>query len=397
MAGSMLDHIIQEIRKDVSGRLDINRDYDDKSFRELIEECVTGWTKNYYLSFEERNIIADRVFNSMKKNDILQPLLEDREVNEIMVNGTDYIYIEKQGRIIRTNARFESSDRLFELVQNIVARANKAINESNPIVDAILPDGSRINIVLNPIALNGPCVTIRKFSRENLTLDKLTELGMLDERTADFLISLVKHRYNILISGGTSTGKTTLLNALSWFIDENERVITVEDSAELNFCSVRNIVRLETREANFEGRGGISMRKLVKTSLRMRPDRLIIGEVRDEAALDMLQALNTGHDGSMSTVHANSAYDALMRLETMVLCAAVMPVEAIRQQIASAIEIIIHLERDRNFQRRLAEIVEICGVENGVIKLNTIYSADESRASNQKLLELTCRKHKMKR
>lgn len=390
---SRLKDIVKEVQKEVSDRMDINKEYDDKDFRELIEECVVAQTRNCYISFEERNIITECVFNSMKRNDILQPLLEDKEINEIMVNGTDNIYIEKKGKILRTNTRFDSEERLFEVIQNIVSKANKSINESNPIVDTMLPDGSRINIVLNPLALNGPCVTIRKFPKEHLTMEKLISLKMFDEKTAGFLIDLVKHRYNILISGGTSTGKTTLLNALSCYIDENERVITVEDSAELNFRSVKNIVRMETRDANYEGKGEINMRKLVKTSLRMRPDRLIIGEVRDEAALDMLQALNTGHDGSMSTVHANSAQDALMRLETMVLCAAVMPIEAIRHQIASAIEIIIHLERDKFFNRRVSEIMEICRVENGVIKLNTIYSANQDSGEGTK--ELSFRKQKM--
>lgn len=390
-----LEFIIQDIQSMISEKIDITNSYDDNDFLELIEECVVTKTESCYISFDDRQVITQRVFNSMKRNDILQPLLEDKDINEIMVNGVDYIYVEKKGRIYRLNSKFENEERLYEIIQNIVSKSNKAVNESNPIVDVMLEDGSRVNVVLNPLAINGPCITIRKFPETPMCLSDLRNLDMITDEASDFLCEMVNRKFNMLITGGTSTGKTTLLNALSNYIGEDERIITVEDSAELQLNNVKNLVRLETRDAGYDGTGEINMRRLIRTALRMRPDRFLVGEVRDEAALDMLQALNTGHDGSMSTLHANSAQDSLMRLETMVLCGALMPIEAIRHQIASAIELIIHIERDRNSKRRVVEIVEVCSVEKGIINLNPIFSARNDTGSLKKVSDIQYRKYKL--
>lgn len=393
---SSLESVIRDIQSQVAKKIDVTNEYDDNEFLDLIEECVVAQTENCYISLDDRQIVTERIFNSMKRNDILQPLLDDKEINEIMVNGLDCIYIEKNGAIEKLNNRFDNAERLYEIIQNIVSRSNKSVNESNPIADVMLDDGSRVNVVLNPLAINGPCITIRKFPDTPMDMDDLVRLGMINEEACDFLRDMVNRKFNILITGGTSTGKTTLLNALTNDIGSDERIITIEDSAELQLKSIDNLVRLETRDADFKGEGEISMRKLIKTALRMRPTRLLIGEVRDEAALDMLQALNTGHDGSMSTLHANSAEDSLMRLETMVLCGAVMPIEAIRHQIASAIELIIHIERDKFSKRKVIEIVEVCCVENGEIKLNPIYSARNDVDQLLRVSDIQYRKYKLK-
>ena len=317
------------------------------------------------------------IYYSIKKLDVLQEILDDDSVTEIMINGYDNIFIEKNGVLFKYDKQFSSKEKLLDVVQRIAGRTNKMVNESNPIIDTRLEDGSRVNIVMNPIAMDGPAVTIRKFYDDPLTIERLIELGAISLEAAIYLEKLVKARYNIFISGGTGSGKTTFLNALSNFIPKDERVITIEDSAELKLMGVSNLVRLEARSANSEGNNEVSIRDLIKASLRMRPSRIIVGEVRSGEALDMLQAMNTGHDGSLSTGHANGPQEMMLRLETMVLMAADMPIEAIRNQIASAVDIVVHLGRINDGSRKVLSISEVVGIETeqnkGTIKLNTLF------------------------
>lgn len=378
---------VSRIRADVSGRMDLNRDTGDEEIKDLITSAVFDMSREKHICITERKLLADAVFNSMRRLDILQPLIDDRSVTEIMVNGPDDIFMEKGGKVNRCNMRFESTERLEDVIQTIVSKTNRVVNESSPIVDARLDDGSRVNIVLKPAAINGPIMTIRKFPERPMTMEQLEEAGSLTQEVATFLEGLVKAKYNIFISGGTGSGKTTFLNALSYFIPEDERIITIEDSAELQLKRAENIVRLETRNANTEGKGQISMRELIKTSLRMRPERIIVGEVRGAEALDMLQAMNTGHDGSLSTGHANSGTDMLSRLETMVLSAAPLPLEAVRKQIASAIDILVHLSRLRDKSRRVIEISEIGGCRENEIWLNPLYIFSEEGESSDGRIE----------
>lgn len=312
------------------------------------------------------------VYASVRGLDIIQELIDNHDVTEIMVNGTDDIFYEQGGRISRFDGCFESMNKLEDVVQKIAAGANRIINEASPIVDARLSDGSRVHMILPPVAINGPIITIRKFPEEVMTIEKLINIGSLHEEAAQFLRKLVISGYNIFVSGGTGSGKTTFLNALSEYIPKDERVITIEDSAELQIKGIPNLVKLEVRNANVEGRNGISIRDLIKASLRMRPDRIIVGEVRDAACIDMLQAMNTGHSG-MSTGHANSASDMLSRMETLTLLGADIPLQAVRRQIASAIDIIIQLGRFRDKTRKVVEITEICGYEDQEIVLNPIF------------------------
>ncbi len=328
------------------------------------------------MSLDDRLNARRLVYASVRGFDIIQELIENREVTEIMVNGTDDIFYEKAGRISRYDGCFESTMKLEDVVQKIAAGSNRIINEASPIVDARLPDGSRVNMILPPVAINGPIITIRKFPDEVMTVEKLINIGSLHQEAAQFLKKLVISGYNIFVSGGTGSGKTTFLNALSEYIPKDERVITIEDSAELQIKGIPNLVRLEVRNANVEGQNGISIRDLIKASLRMRPDRIIVGEVRDAACIDMLQAMNTGHSG-MSTGHANSASDMLSRMETLTLLGADIPLQAVRRQIASAIDIIIQLGRFRDKSRKVVEITEVCGYEDQEIILNPIYRFTE--------------------
>lgn len=323
--------------------------------------------------------------DSVKGYDILQDPIDDPEITEIMVNGQDDIFIEKNGSLSRYDGCFESREKIDDVVQKIAAGANRIINEASPIVDARLEDGSRVHMILPPVALNGPVITIRKFPHKAMTIEKLIDLNALNCEAADFLRKVVIAGYNIFVSGGTGSGKTTFLNALSGFIPEDERLITIEDSAELMITQIPNLVRLEVRNANVEGKNGISVRDLIKASLRMRPDRIVVGEVRDGACFDMLQALNTGHSG-MSTGHANSAEDMLSRLEAMVLQAAEIPLPAVRKQIASAIDIIIQLGRFRDKSRKVVEITEVTGFEDNEIKLNTLYRFIETGEDEGKII-----------
>lgn len=330
-----------------------------------------------HLGISEKRQLVERIFNSLRRFDILEPLLEDPEITEIMINGPNNIFIEKNGISQKTHLKFESREQLEDLIQRIVSKVNRSVNEAQPIVDARLPDGSRVNVVLSPIALNGPLMTIRKFPDKPVTMENLIEYGSITDEVADLLKILVQAKYNLFVCGGTGSGKTTFLNVLSNFIPSKERIVTIEDSAELRLSNVVNLAQMETRNANTEGIGEIPMKALIKTSLRMRPERIIVGEVRGEEALDMLQAMNTGHEGSMSTGHANSILDMLTRLETMVLMAAPLPLEAIRKQIASSLDVMIFLSRFRDGSRKVTEICEVLGYYDGEIKLNHLYKYEE--------------------
>lgn len=380
MTASVRKRITDEIRKEIIQGLDRTRNVSDDEVMDMIEGYIFERTGTEYLDISEKRGMADAVFNSLRRLDILQPVIDDKSITEIMINGPDRLFFERGGRVFKMDTWFESAEKLEDVIQAIVSGTNRVVNEASPIVDVILPDGSRVNVVLKPVALNGPIMTIRKFPDKPMTMEQLVEAGTLSAEAAEDLCCLVRSKYNIFICGGTSSGKTTLLNALSGKIPSDERLVTIEDSAELQIMGVENIVRLETRNANSEGKGKITIRDLIKTSLRMRPERIIVGEVRGEEALDMLQAMNTGHDGSLSTGHANSAADMLKRLETMVLSAAPLPLEAVRQQIASAIDIIIHLAKLRDKSRRVLEICEITDYYNGQIRLNPLYLFEESAA-----------------
>ena len=343
-----------------------------------IKETIDQRNGQYNIGMNDRERIARRVFARLRGLGILDELLADESVTEIMVNGAKHIFVERAGKIYRVSRTFESEEELYNIIQRIVGKAGKEVNPANPIVDTRLPDGSRVNVVVPPISRSGATVTIRKFSRNPMTVEKLLEYGSITTDAARFLEKLVKARYNIFISGGTGSGKTTFLNAMSNFIPADERIITIEDSAELQIHKLSNLISLETRNANSSGKGEVTIRELIRSALRMRPDRIIVGEVRGEEALDMLQAMNTGHDGSLSTGHANSTRDMLSRLETMVLQGnAGLPLMAIRQQIASALDVIIHLSRLRDKSRRTMEITEVLGCENGEIQLNPLFLFEE--------------------
>lgn len=378
--------IIDSLKKILQSDNYVQKDLSDDEIKEVIKEKLSACIneKSLRISVGQKKNILDKVFNSVKRLDILQPLIENKEISEIMINGCDDVFIEKNGRVIRLDVKFENKQILENIVQKIVSTVNREVNEKTPIVDARLKDGSRVNVVLPPIALNGPIVTIRKFPDTPFTIEKMIEIGSITQEVADFLHKLVIAKYNIFISGGTGSGKTTFLNALSNYIPKDERIITIEDSAELQIKNVENIVRLETRNKNTEGTGEITIRDLIKSSLRMRPDRIVVGEVRGAEALDMLQAMNTGHDGSLSTGHANSAIDMLSRLETMVLTGVDFPISAIRKQIASAIDIIVQIGRLRDKSRKLLEINEVLGIENGEIVLNPLYQLVEEEGSTDK-------------
>lgn len=365
--------IAAEIRTKVTETLPLNQ-LSDEELQEKVEEMVFMRLKGIYCSIDQRVSIVQQVYSSIRGFGLLDSIMNDETITEVMVNGPDNIFIEQNGRLFRLNKKFESQRRLEDIIQRIVGLAGREVNQANPICDTRLPDGSRVNVVLPPIALCGPTITIRKFSKSPMTMERLIHYGSLTQEIAEKLEVLVKAKYNIFISGGTGSGKTTFLNALSNYIPKDERIITIEDSAELQIKGIENLVSMETRNANASGSGEISIRDLIKSSLRMRPERIVVGEVRGGEALDMLQAMNTGHDGSLSTGHANSTKDMLSRLETMVLQGSEgLPLEAIRQQIASAVDIIVHLSRLRDKSRKTMEITEVVGYENGQIILNPLY------------------------
>lgn len=374
-------HFIDELKQFVTENFPLSR-MSNEELEENIEALVSERLGVQYCSIEQRVSIVQQIYSSIRGFGLLDTILTDDTITEVMINGPDHIFIEQKGHLFRLDKHFESERRLEDIIQRIVGLAGREVNQANPICDTRLSDGSRVNVVLPPIALCGPTLTIRKFSKTPMTIEKLIEYEPLTQDIADKLELLVKAKYNIFISGGTGSGKTTFLNALSNYIPKDERVITIEDSAELQIAGIDNLVSLETRNANVAGAGEITIRDLIKSSLRMRPERIIVGEVRGGEALDMLQAMNTGHDGSLSTGHANSTEDMLSRLETMVLQgAAGLPLDAIRQQIASAVDIIIHLSRLRDKSRKTVEITEVLGLEDGRIKLNPLYVFEEDENS----------------
>lgn len=372
-----MDEITEKIRTEVLEQMDLSRDMEDEEIVELIGRVASRQLKKQALSIQERLRIEQQVFNSLRKLDALQELIDDENVSEIMVNGPKNIFYEKIGKVYRANQSFSSEEKMQDIIQQIVGRHNRVVNLSNPIVDTRLADGSRVNIVLSPISLDGSAITIRKFPKQPLNMEQLIAKGAISESAADLLRQLVRAKYSLLISGGTSSGKTTFLNALSQYIPEDERVITIEDSAELQIQGVHNLVRLETRNANMEGVTAITIRDLIRSALRMRPDRIIVGECRGAEAFDMLQALNTGHDGGLSTAHGNSAVDILSRLEMMVLMGMELPLTAIRQQIASGIDIIVHLARLSDKSRRVVEISEVDGIMENQIVLRPLYRLEQ--------------------
>ena len=363
-----LDQVKQEIKKELLLDLEEKQVSDSHLYQEIDSALLSRKD----LALREKLYLRSAVFDSFRRLDLLSELLDDGTVSEIMINGPKEIFVERKGRMERWQGSFQSEEQLADLIQQIVSRINRAVNTKSPIVDARLEDGSRVHVVLPPIALKGPTVTIRKFP-EPITMKKLIQLESLTEEASQFLQTLVRSSYNIFISGGTNSGKTTFLNALSQYIPREERIITIEDSAELQIQSVENLVSLETRNANAEGEGAVSISDLIKASLRMSPNRIIVGEVRGKECLDMLNAMNTGHDGSISTGHANSSTDMLKRMETMVLQGADLPLPSIRNMIASAIEIMVHLGRTKDHKRRVLEISEVMGIENGEVKLKKLY------------------------
>lgn len=381
-----LDERKKEIRERVLEEIPAGSECSDSELLVLIERHISSLSASEYLRLEEKRRLRHMVFNSIRGMDVLQDILDDEDVTEIMVNGPRHIFVEKEGSLKETGLVFEHQGRLEDIAQQIASQGNRIVNESSPILDVRLEDGSRVNIVVPPIAIEGPVITIRKFPKEAMTMKKLIQMGAATEEVEEFLKKLVRAKYNIFISGGTGAGKTTFLNILSNFIPHNERVITIEDSAELQIQNIDNLVRLEARNANVEGKNEVTIRDLVKSALRMRPDRIIVGEIRDSAAIDLLTALNTGHDGSLSTGHANSPRDMLNRLETLVLMGLDIPLAAVRQQIASGIDLVIHLGRLRDKSRRVLEISEVGDVVEGEIVLRTLYEFREKGEHEGKIL-----------
>ena len=377
-----LEEVKRELRRRLGQELEGRRQMEDEELSELIDAMIQQAGETLYLPLAERVKLREELYNSFKKLDILQELVDNPQITEIMVNGEQSVFVEKGGAICRWNRSFETREQLEDLIQQIVSRVNRTVNAASPIADARLEDGSRVHVVLPPVALDGPVLTIRKFP-EPITMERLISLGSVTETAAGFLKKLVKSGYNLFISGGTGSGKTTFLNALSEFIPEEERLITIEDSAELQITHVPNLVRLETRAANHEGSREITIRDLIRASLRMRPDRILVGEVRGAEALEMLQSMNTGHSGSISTGHANSSRDMLLRLETMVLMGADLPLAAIRSQIASAIDIFIQLGRLRDRSRKVLEIEEVTGIEDGEIVLHPLFQFKETKGGKK--------------
>lgn len=373
-SGNIKERLRRRLLETLNGRMQV----EDGELRELIDQMVLEEGQNSYLPLGRRMSLKKELFDSFCRLDLLQELVEDPEVTEIMVNGPDHIFVERRGLLCRWDKHFSSPERLEDLIQQIVSRVNRTVNLASPIADARLEDGSRVHVVLAPVAIDGPALTIRKFP-EPITMEKLIRYGSINRETAGFLKRLVLARYNLFVSGGTGSGKTTFLNALSEFIPEEERIITIEDSAELQIRHIPNLVRLETRNGNQDGSREIRMRELIRASLRMRPDRILVGEVRGEEALEMLQAMNTGHDGSLSTGHGNSPRDMISRLETMVLMAADLPLPAVRSQIASALDILVHVGRLRDKSRKVLEIAEVRGYEDGEVTVTPLFKFREEK------------------
>lgn len=388
LSEEMISRLVLEIKRFLLADAMLLSRASDEQLMRRIADVADHKLGKVSLSPQERSRVVRLVFSSIRGLGILDEILADDSITEVMINGPDNIFVEHAGRLYRLNKKFDNERQLEDIIQKIVGKAGKEVNQANPIVDTRLPDGSRVNVVLPPVSLSGPIVTIRKFSKTPMTVEMLLKYGSLTREAAAFLEKLVRAKYNIFISGGTGSGKTTFLNALSNFIPRDERIITIEDSAELQIKNIENLVSLETRNANTSGRGEISIRDLIRSALRMRPERIVVGEVRGAEALDMLQAMNTGHDGSLSTGHANSTRDMLSRLETMVLQGNDgLPLPAIRQQISSALDIIIHLSRLRDKSRRTMEITEVLGYENGEIQLNPLFVFKETEGSTLEKVE----------
>ncbi len=377
------EEIRRECRNQLLEQIDYTKDIRDEEIRDLIDDCVLRVGKTQKLSLQIKNRLQRELFATIRQLDVLEEFLADNSVTEIMVNGPDCIFIERDGSLTKVDVHFESQEKLTDVIQQIVAKVNRVVNEASPIVDARLSGGARVHVVMPPIALNGPILTIRRFPDHPICVEDYYRFGSLNEEVMEFIKKLIKAKYNIFISGGTGSGKTTFLNVLSGFIPTDERIVTIEDNAELQIRNIENLVRLETRNANIEGCMPVTIRDLIKASLRMRPDRIIVGEIRGAEAIDLLMAMNTGHDGSLSTGHANSAKDMLTRLETMVLMGMDMPLDAIRRQIASAVDIIIHLGRLRDHSRKLLEIVEVVGYVNHEIVLSPLYTFVEEGCTKE--------------
>ena len=360
-------------------QLDVSRELSDDEILGVIDELILTQARELFLSLKEKVELRQELFCSVRKLDVLQELIDDESVTEIMVNGPDYIFVERGGKLTRWNKVFTSEEKLEDVIQQIVGRCNRVVNESMPIVDARLENGARVNAVVYPVALNGPILTIRRFPDDPITMEKLIAFGSITEECAQFLKKLVQARYSIVIGGGTGSGKTTFLGAVTEYIPKDERLITIEDNAELKIRGIDNLVCLEAKMANMAGAVSVTIRDLIRSALRMRPDRIIVGEVRGGEAVDMLQSLNTGHDGSLSTLHANSSQDMLSRIETMTLMGIDLPLEAIRRQIASGVDILVHLGRMRDKSRKLLEITEVCGFENGEIQTRPLYLWEEGK------------------
>ena len=367
------EEIFEKLRSDIMAALDLSREQNDEEIYRFIETEVEEYSKNNLLTLKEREQLEHLLFNSLRKYDAIQELLEDADVTEIMINGASNIFYEKKGKLFQAQTYFSSEQKLSDVIQQMAGNSNRMVNEASPIVDTRLADGSRVNIVLSPISIDGAAVSIRKFPKTPILMEDLIRIGSITEEAAAFLKVLVAAGYNIFISGGTGSGKTTFLNALSQYIPREERIITIEDSAELRLVDKPNLVRLETRNQMFDGVKPITIRDLIRTALRMRPERIVVGECRGEEALDMLQAMNTGHDGSLSTGHANSCRDMLSRLETMVLMGMELPLAAIRSQIASGLDILVHLGRMRDKSRKVLAITEVIGMQDGEIVLKDLY------------------------
>ena len=376
------EHLYEQIML----RMDMTRETGEEELQEIIRSVLEQASEEEYIPLQDKIRVSRELFNAFRRLDILQELIEDEEITEIMVNGTDNIFYEKGGRLYRSDRRFLSEERLSDVIQQIVGETNRYVNESSPIVDARLRDGSRVNVVLKPVAVNGPIMTIRKFPSEAVTMKDLIRMGSVTEEAADFLKKLVISKYNIFVSGGTGAGKTTFLNAMSDYIPKDERIITIEDNAELQIHGVENLVKLEARSANLEGEGAITIRDLIRSALRMRPDRIIVGEVRGDETVDMIaSAMLNGHSGSMSTGHANNPEDMLNRLETMMMMGIDLPLPAIQRQIASALDIIIHLGRLRDRTRKVLRIDEVLSYTGGRIETNTLYEFQEEGMENEKI------------
>ena len=392
------ENLQRDVYRTVMDEIDFNKDLSDKEIIELIDEVIVSESKVKAIEIAERGKLKKDLFYSIRKLDVLQQFIDNPDITEIMVNGKNHIFIEKDGSLTETGVGLNSEEKLNNLITQIVSKCNRRVNEGSPIVDARLEDGSRVNVVMSPISIDGAAITIRKFPKNPITMDRLIQIGSISKEAVLFLQKLVIAGYNIFISGGTGSGKTTFLNALSGFIPTEERIITIEDSAELQLLEVPNLVRLETRNQNAEGCVEITIRDLIKTSLRMRPDRIIVGEVRGGEAVDLLQCLNTGHDGSMSTGHSNSALDMISRLETMVLMGMDLPIEAVRRQIASGIDIFVHLGRLRDKSRKVLQIVEVLEYRDGEIKMNTLFEYEEMGENEEgKVVGRLCKKAELAR